>query len=86
MIAVGKIRDIFMEKELLLLLQQLANEGYGIEKTAAYLNASFKGLLFTNLVDFILYGHRRDPIGYGSRALEVFAPVRRRFCWHGWRA
>ena len=27
----------------------------------------FKGLCFVNLVDFdALYGHRRDPIGYGE--------------------
>ena len=36
------------------------------------LDTSFKGLAFTNLVDFdSLYGHRRDPEGYG-RALEEF--------------
>lgn len=30
------------------------------------------GLIFSNLVDFdMLYGHRRDPLGYG-RALEAF--------------
>jgi phosphopentomutase len=36
------------------------------------LRGSFRGLLFTNLVDFdSLYGHRRDPQGY-ARALEEF--------------
>ena len=32
----------------------------------------FTGLSFVNLVDFdALFGHRRDPIGYG-KALEEF--------------
>ena len=35
-------------------------------------NHPFTGLCFLNLVDFdALYGHRRDPIGYG-KAIEDF--------------
>lgn len=70
-IAVGKIRDIFDGEGITQASPTVSNED-GIEKTAAYLDSSFKGLLFTNLVDFdSLYGHRRDPLGY-ARALEVF--------------
>ena len=33
---------------------------------------SFEGLIFTNLVDFdSLYGHRRDPEGYGKAIMEL---------------
>ena len=36
------------------------------------MNEDFEGLIFTNLVDFdSLYGHRRDPLGYG-KSLEEF--------------
>ena len=42
--------------------------GYLIE----CLSRDFHGMSFLNLVDFdALYGHRRDPIGYGD-ALEAF--------------
>ena len=38
-----------------------------MEKTIELLQTDFNGLLFTNLVDFdALWGHRRDPIGYGK--------------------
>lgn len=70
-IALGKINDIF--------------DGYGINKFSKTKSNSdgmkqiietakddFKGLCFLNLVDFdALYGHRRDPIGYG-KAIEEF--------------
>lgn len=70
-ISVGKINDIFTGKGI--------NESYptksnldGIETTIKLLERSFKGLLFTNLVDFdSLYGHRRDPKGYAT-CLEEF--------------
>lgn len=70
-IAIGKINDIF--------------DGYGITKsykTKSNLEGMeyiikiskefFSGLCFLNLVEFdSLFGHRRDPIGYG-KALEEF--------------
>ena len=44
----------------------------GMDKTIALAQTDFTGLAFINLVDFdSLYGHRRDPIGYG-KALERF--------------
>ena len=37
------------------------------EQTAAIADHDFEGLCFVNLVDFdALWGHRRDPIGYGA--------------------
>ena len=43
-----------------------------MEKTIELVQTDFHGLLFTNLVDFdALWGHRRDPIGYGKE-IEQF--------------
>ncbi|AHV98191.1 phosphopentomutase [Paenibacillus sabinae] len=70
-IAVGKINDIFSGEGVTAAHPTKSNE-HGIEVTIEQLRKPFEGLLFTNLVDFdSLYGHRRDPEGYG-RALEVF--------------
>ncbi|WP_025690391.1 phosphopentomutase [Paenibacillus zanthoxyli] len=70
-IAVGKINDIFTGEGVTASYPTKSNE-HGIEVTIEQLRKPFEGLLFTNLVDFdSLYGHRRDPEGYGH-ALEVF--------------
>lgn len=70
-ISVGKINDIFAGEGVTASHPTKNNED-GIDQTASLLNTSFKGLLFTNLVDFdSLYGHRRDPQGYGE-ALMAF--------------
>lgn len=70
-IAIGKINDIFDGEGVTRATSTKSNLD-GIQKTIETLGASFKGLAFTNLVDFdSLYGHRRDPEGYG-RALEEF--------------
>ncbi|TJY44408.1 phosphopentomutase [Cohnella pontilimi] len=70
-IAVGKINDIFDGEGVTQALPTKSN-AYGIETTLEQLKTPFRGLLFTNLVDFdSLYGHRRDPDGY-ARALEEF--------------
>jgi phosphopentomutase len=70
-IAVGKINDIFDGEGITASLPTKSNAD-GIEKTIEQLKQPFKGLLFTNLVEFdSLYGHRRDPVGYAS-ALEEF--------------
>ena len=38
-----------------------------MEQTIDIAGRDFKGLCFTNLVDFdALWGHRRNPIGYGE--------------------
>lgn len=70
-ISVGKIYDIF-DSEGINQSNPTKSNADGIQKSIDLLKTNFKGLLFTNLVDFdSLYGHRRDPIGYG-KALEQF--------------
>jgi phosphopentomutase len=70
-IAVGKINDIF-DGEGVTRAAPTKSNAHGIETTLRELRNPFRGLLFTNLVDFdSLYGHRRDPVGY-ARALEEF--------------
>ncbi|MFD0670490.1 phosphopentomutase [Cohnella sp. GCM10027633] len=70
-IAVGKINDIFSGEGITKAIPTKSNED-GIAVTAREMQGDFRGLLFTNLVDFdSLYGHRRDPEGYG-KALEAF--------------
>lgn len=70
-LAVGKINDIFSGEGVTRAIPTKSNAD-GIDATLRALRTDFTGLLFTNLVDFdSLYGHRRDPQGYG-RALEQF--------------
>ncbi|CAN7598896.1 phosphopentomutase [Paenibacillus sp. LjRoot153] len=70
-IAIGKINDIFDGEGVTKATSTKSNLD-GIQKTIDVLGTSFRGLAFTNLVDFdSLYGHRRDPEGYG-KALEEF--------------
>lgn len=70
-IAVGKIHDIF-DGEGINQSHPTKSNADGIHTTVELLKTNFKGMLFVNLVDFdSLYGHRRDPIGYG-KALEEF--------------
>ncbi|WP_152394025.1 phosphopentomutase [Paenibacillus guangzhouensis] len=70
-ISVGKINDIFSGEGVTASHSTKSNDD-GIQKTIDALDQAFEGLLFTNLVDFdSLYGHRRDPEGYGH-ALEAF--------------
>lgn len=70
-IAVGKIKDIFVDRGITESVYTSGNED-GINKTLEYLDKDFEGLCFVNLVDFdMLYGHRRDVDGY-ARALSYF--------------
>ncbi len=69
--AVGKIEDIFNGRGITRSVHTHRNEE-GIDQTLAWMNDPFKGLLFTNLVDFdMLYGHRNDVKGYAD-ALMAF--------------
>jgi phosphopentomutase len=69
--AVGKINDIF-SGEGVTEARPTKNNLEGIEQTIDLLKSDFRGLVFTNLVDFdSLYGHRRNPQGYAA-ALEEF--------------
>lgn len=70
-IAIGKIKDIFNDEGVTDSVRTVSNMD-GVEKLLEVMKRDFDGLSFTNLVDFdALYGHRRDPIGYG-KALEEF--------------
>lgn len=70
-IAIGKISDIFNGEGVTESLRTVDNMD-GMDKLAEIVRRDFHGLSFLNLVDFdALFGHRRDPIGYGE-ALEAF--------------
>ncbi|HOI46401.1 MAG TPA: phosphopentomutase [Bacilli bacterium] len=70
-IAIGKINDIFDGEGITEYHKTPSNQA-GMEKTIELLQKDFTGLCFTNLVDFdAIYGHRRDPIGYG-KCIEEF--------------
>lgn len=70
-ISIGKISDIFDGEGITKSIRTISNDD-GMEKLHLTVQSSFHGLCFVNLVDFdALYGHRRDPNGYG-KALEQF--------------
>ncbi|RHW41318.1 phosphopentomutase [Neobacillus notoginsengisoli] len=70
-IAIGKISDIYDGEGVTQSLRTVSNMD-GMDKLIQTLDMDFTGLSFLNLVDFdALYGHRRDPIGYG-KALEEY--------------
>ena len=70
-IALGKINDIYVGEGVTDYVLTKSNED-GMEKFLTMMDREFTGLAFLNLVDFdALYGHRRDPEGYG-KALEAF--------------
>ncbi|MBC1898575.1 phosphopentomutase [Listeria booriae] len=70
-IAIGKISDIFDGEGVTRAIRTKSNMD-GMDKFIDLLAEDFHGMSFLNLVDFdALFGHRRDPIGYGD-ALEEF--------------
>lgn len=70
-VALGKISDIF-DGEGVTISRRTVNNEDGMSKLIESIDEDFHGLSFLNLVDFdALYGHRRDPKGYGQ-ALEAF--------------
>ncbi|MEZ7171509.1 phosphopentomutase [Sporosarcina sp. OR05] len=70
-IAVGKIADIFNGEGVTSAVRTVSNMD-GVDKLLDVMKQQFNGMSFTNLVDFdALFGHRRDPIGYGV-ALQEF--------------
>lgn len=70
-IAIGKISDIYDGEGVTQSLRTVSNMD-GMDKLIETLDMDFTGLSFLNLVDFdALYGHRRDPEGYG-KALEEY--------------
>ena len=70
-ISIGKIYDIFAGCGIITAQRTVSNDD-GMDKTIAFAKSDFKGLCFTNLVDFdTVYGHRNDYIGY-ARAVAEF--------------
>lgn len=70
-ISVGKIYDIFAGRGLTESNHMNGNDN-GMKITLEKQKQDFKGLCFTNLVDFdMLYGHRNDIVGYAS-AMTAF--------------
>jgi phosphopentomutase len=70
-LAIGKISDIYDGEGVTQSLRTVSNMD-GMDKLLETINMDFTGLSFLNLVDFdALFGHRRDPIGYG-KALEEY--------------
>ncbi|WP_277587441.1 phosphopentomutase [Psychrobacillus antarcticus] len=70
-LAIGKIHDIY-NGEGITSTERTTDNMDGMDKFIATLDKDFKGISFLNLVDFdALFGHRRDPLGYG-KALEEF--------------
>ncbi|MBE3568638.1 MAG: phosphopentomutase [Bacillales bacterium] len=70
-IAIGKISDIYNGEGVTEAIRTKSNMD-GMDQFISVFDQDFTGLSFINLVDFdALYGHRRDPIGYG-KALEEF--------------
>lgn len=69
--AIGKIEDIFNGSGVTRSIHTKSNDD-GVDQTIKALREDFRGLIFTNLVDFdAKYGHRRNGPGYGE-ALEAF--------------
>jgi phosphopentomutase len=65
-LAVGKINDIFQGEGITKTWHSVSSVN-GMEQTIGIAGEDFRGLCFVNLVDFdALWGHRRDPIGYGQ--------------------
>jgi phosphopentomutase len=70
-LAIGKISDIYDGEGITESLRTISNMD-GMDKLMQTLDQDFTGLSFLNLVDFdALFGHRRDPEGYG-KALEEY--------------
>ncbi len=70
-IALGKISDIYDGEGVTEAIRTKSNMD-GMDQLVKSMDQSFTGLNFINLVDFdALFGHRRDPKGYGQ-ALEEF--------------
>jgi len=82
-IAIGKISDIYDGEGVTQSLRTISNMD-GMDKLVQTLDMDFTGMSFLNLVDFdALFGHRRDPEGYGkaleeydARLPEVFAKLK----------
>jgi phosphopentomutase len=74
-VGVGKIPDIYDGHGI---AEPVHTEGNadGLRKTQEILTRLDRGFLFVNLVDTdMLYGHRRDPVGYARALREIDAAL-----------
>ena len=71
-IGIGKIADIYAHTGVTEEVRASGHDALWMQTLAALDRCGDGGLVMTNFVDFdAVFGHRRDPIGYG-RALEEF--------------
>lgn len=69
-VAVGKIYDLYAKRGFTEYIATDSNST-GIKLTIEQIGRKFDGILMTNLVDFdMLYGHRRDVVGFASALRE----------------
>ncbi len=69
--AIGKVSDIFAGQGVSHKLKASGHEELMARTKEAGSKARDGDLIFTNFVDFdMLYGHRRDPLGYGLALME----------------
>ncbi|MDF2699302.1 MAG: deoB [Haloplasmataceae bacterium] len=69
-ISIGKINDIYDGEGITTAFKSISNAN-GLDIFLKRMDEKFTGLCFANLVDFdALYGHRRDPLGYGQAINE----------------
>lgn len=74
-IGVGKIPDIYDGQGIAEAVHTEGNAD-GLRKTEEILKEMPDGFLFVNLVDTdMLYGHRRDPVGYARALSEIDAAL-----------
>lgn len=74
-IAIGKISDIYAGEGVSESIKSKSNMD-GVNHLLEVMKREFTGLAFINLVDFdALYGHRRNPIGYGEAIQEFDARI-----------
>ena len=70
-LGIGKISSIYAKKGIQVNIDTRGNED-GIRVLLEQMESYSEGLIFCNLIDFdMLYGHRRDVLGFG-KALEEF--------------
>ena len=70
-VAIGKIEDLFAGRGISRAVHT-TSDANGMDEVERALDATPRGLIFANLVDFdTVYGHRNDPAGYAAN-LERF--------------
>jgi phosphopentomutase len=69
--SVGKIDDIFAHTGITR-SRHNENNADSLKGTLEFLEDEFRGLIFTNLIEFdMLYGHRNDPQGYAAALKRI---------------